>query len=344
MTAALCSGNALAQEQAAGSGKVQAKGGVYHDDDATTVATVVVDGQVGLPKRTRVGVHGLVDVVSSASVDVVSEATERFKEVRLEVGGRAGIKVGDMDFGVGFVHSAENDWQSYSPSATFAIELLQKNLRLGAGYGFGFNEVGRSHDPNFAERMTSHAVDVRATQVLDKKSLVTVSYTLQVAQGWLSSPYRYVRAPGQAVLETHPAGRIRHAISTNGRRYLAKGVGLDLSYRFYGDDWGILSHTVSTALLFEFLGHFKARVRARGYYQVAADFWRENYDGLLRYMSADRELSTFWDIGGGAKLGWKYKGFSVNAKADVVYYEFIDFARLSNRTALVSDLGVGYKW
>ncbi len=336
---------ATAQDLEAGGGALRAKGSLYVDDDHTTIGTTLVDGQVGLPGRARVGAHVLADVISSASVDVVSTATERFDEVRLEAGGRAGIALEDVDLSVAFVHSAENDWQSYAPSATFAVEQLQKNLRLSAGYGFGYNEVGRADDPNFSSEMLTHSGQVSAVQIIDKKSLLGISYSLQHASGWLSSPYRFVMSgAGRGSLEVHPSTRLRHALTAHGLRYLARGVGLEASYRFYADDWGVLSHTLSAGLRLDFLEHFDLRLRGRGYYQTAATFWRESYDKPLRYMSADRELSTFWDAGGGVKIGFRYGGLEIDAKAEGLYYRFLDFSLLQSRAALVADLGVGYRW
>ena len=45
----------------------------------TTVVTSVAEASVHLPQPVVIGGHALVDAVSSASVDVVSAATSRFK-------------------------------------------------------------------------------------------------------------------------------------------------------------------------------------------------------------------------------------------------------------------------
>src|SRR5687768_1536481 len=114
-----------------GDGSVLAKGSLYADDDDTTVWTALADAEVGLPADMRIGAHGLVDVISTASVDVVSAATDRFDEVRIELGGRAGMEITpEVDLGVGFVHSQENDWESFAPSTTLGVDLFQRNTSL----------------------------------------------------------------------------------------------------------------------------------------------------------------------------------------------------------------------
>ena len=310
----LVGGRAMAQPDStrtrdAGQGAVNVKGSLYADDDDTTVWTALADAEVALPSDARVGAHALIDVISAASVDVVSAATERFEETRIELGGRAGMYITDeVDLGVGFVHSQENDWESFSPSATITAELFKRNTTLNAGYGFSHNLVGRAEDPSFRRELDSHTAQASISQVIDDKSVLNLAYTFQASLGFQSSPYRFVTAFGGvfSTPERHPDARYRHAVTVSGLRYLVKDVGLEASYRFYGDDWGVLSHTAHAGVAaVRFADFVDLRFRGRFYYQVAADFWREQYDEQLTYMSLDRELSTFWDAGGGAKLGFR---------------------------------------
>lgn len=349
---ALVAGTAFGQPDSTrtrepGQGAVNAKGSLYADDDDTTVWTALVDAEVSLPADSRVGAHALIDVISAASVDVVSAATERFDETRIELGGRAGMRVtDDVDLGVGFVHSQENDWESFAPSANLTAELFKRNTTLNAGYGFTHNRVGRAEDPSFQQQLDNHTAQASVTQVIDEMSLLSLSYTFQASLGFQSSPYRFVTAFGGvfSTPERHPDERYRHALTVSGLRYLAKDVGLEASYRFYGDDWGVLSHTTHAGLRFLFADFVDLRVRGRFYYQVAADFWREQYDEQLTFMSLDRELSTFWDAGGGIKLGFRGDVWHASAKVDGIYYRFVDFSRLDGRVAVVADLGGGVRW
>ena len=340
-------GAAHAQWRGPGEGEVGAKGSLYADDNATTVWTALADGEVGLPRRARVGAHALVDVISTASVDVVTQATSRFDEVRVEVGGRAGMWVTEeVDLSVGMSHSQENDWESFAPSASLTLDLFKRNTTLNAGYGFVHNRVGRSGDPNFEEKLQSHTAEVGLAQVIDRRSLLDVRYTFQGSLGYQSSPYRYIRSFGTvfSVLERHPSERFRHAITTSGLRYLVDDVALEASYRFYGDDWGVLSHTATAGIRIELGDLVDLRGRGRFYHQRAATFWRELYDTPMEFMSLDRELSTFWDAGGGLKLGMHGTHWRADVKVDALYYRFLDFAYLDGRIALVADVGGGVRW
>ena len=333
---------ARADEGGTGSG-ITARLGVYADDDQTTVVTSLVDAGANLGPNATVGAHLLVDSISSASVDVVSAATPAFNENRYEAGGRASLRRGANELGLGYIRSVENDWASHALSASVARDLADKNTRLELGLAYVKNAVGRSADEGFHRRLDSYQGALSVTQLLDARSLVTLGYTLQRNDGFQSSPYRYVVTSDRqlARAETHPGTRMRHALAVSGQRHVLDASSLVLDYRLYRDDWGILSHTAGVGLMTAFGEHADLRVRARVYRQGAADFWRREYAQPMRYMSVDRELSTFWDALVGVKLGLHFGIVSADAKVDVLYYAFSDFARLTERVAVVADTSVG---
>ena len=94
---ALASSAAHAQvkDEEPGEGDVKGSVGMYADSDKTTVVTSVAEGSVRLPQPLVINAHALVDAVTSASVDVISAATPRFSENRVELGTSAQIVVTD---------------------------------------------------------------------------------------------------------------------------------------------------------------------------------------------------------------------------------------------------------
>lgn len=338
----------LAQEDRdPGQGDVSSKLSVYADDDQTTVMTTAVDGEVTLPAELSVGAHVLVDAVSTASVDVVSAATGRWTENRVETGGRVGAEIAhSVQTSLRYVLSQENDWLSHSVQAGAGRDFADKNTRLEAAYGVTLNSVGRANDPTFEKDLSVHSAQAGLTQLWSETTLFQASYSLQLANGFMSSPYRYVgTASGMTSMpETHPDSRMRHAINFRALRSLGSRMAIDAVYRFYTDDWGIQSHTASTALRLEAGKSFDVRLRARGYYQTEADFYAESYDDIQRFMTVDRELSNFWDVAGGLKLAYTIGGFVIDAKVDAVRYEFLNFSLLQRRTALITDIGLRLTW
>jgi len=319
--------------------------GVYVDDDATTVITSVVDVGAALGDRVDAGAHALVDRVSSASVDVVSAATGRWREDRLEAGVRAALRALGFSWDAGWVHSWENDWRSQGLSLALRRELAQRNTTVQLSYGLTDNHIGRAHDPTFEEQLTTHTGEVSLTQLWDPRTWVAVIYTFQRQQGYQSSPYRYVSAlDGSTQAERHPERRARHAVTLRLVRAIGAHAGWDTSYRVYTDTWGLRSHTLSTALRWQLGDAWDLDLSLRGYLQGDARFYRETYAVSARYMSADRELSRFWDVGRGGRLAWSAGAWRVSASVEGVYYRFINFARLPGRAALVTNAGATWSF
>jgi hypothetical protein len=347
--AELASANAPAAAQVAetepGDGAVDATVSVYADDDETTVVTSLVDGSVRLPAPVVLSAHALVDAVSSASVDVVSAATSRWDERRVELGATAAARAAGTDATIGYTTSGENDWRSHAVEVGLARELARKNTTLSLGYGRTLNRVGRAEDPTFERELVVHGGRVALSQILGPRTLASIAYTVQTSSGYHASPYRYVTdATGASRPEMHPDERLRHAIALRVMRAVGDATSIDAQYRLYVDDWGIASHTVTAAVSRELSDSLDLRVRGRGYYQGRASFYREDYEMPMQYMSADRELSTFWDAGGGIRVAWHGEHVEIAAKADGTYYRFLDYARLAGRVAIVTGGGVTWQW
>jgi hypothetical protein len=149
---------------------------------------------------------------------------------------------------------------------------------------------------------------------------------------------------GFSAPESPPESRTRHAVTARVLQTIGRANFIDIQYRIYGDDWGILSHTAELAYTRALTSEWSLRVRARGYRQGHAAFYEETYAMPMRYMTVDRELSTFWDVMGGLKLGYAGDSWDLDAKVDCIAYRFEDYARLAGRIAIVSGAGVTWRW
>jgi len=337
--------NSYAQEREVGEGEVHTRTLVYDDDDATTVTSNYVGADVTLPAKMVVGAYALVDSVSSASIDVVSAATTRWEEDRVEVGASVGGIVSGQEFSLGVVRSEENDWRSLSVQIGTAREFFQRNTRVSAAFGFTSNDVGRAMDPNFEESLTAMSLELGVGQLIDKKTRVGAAYSFQGLSGFQSSPYRYVSTlDGASVAELHPDSRLRHALSGFAMRSLHESTSVRIGYRLYRDDWGIWSHTATLGLRFAFAKYFGASLDTRLYQQNRADFYRNNYQTTRRFMSFDRELSTFRDTSVHAGLTAKLGPVLFDVKAGVIRYRFRNFDPLPKRRALLLGGGLKLLW
>lgn len=327
-----------------GDGRGEARVLLYDDDDATTVVTTTVDAAAVAPGHVDVGAHALVDVVSSASVDVVSAATERWTENRVEIGARVGAELAGFETSAGYTNSQENDWASHAMRVGVAKELFERNTRVSAGYALVLNDVGRASDPSFVRSVTSHMVDAGASQLLDERTRVGGSLTVQRLDGFQSSPYRFVEAGTSRLPERHPDARTRLAATVFGVRSLVGWLAARVTYRAYVDDWGVRSHTGKLRVAADLGKRWHAGLAGRVYYQGDAAFYREQYNRVLAHMTADRELSTFWDASATADVSVDLGPVSADAKVGAVHYEFKNFAPLAERLAIVVGAGVGAAW
>jgi hypothetical protein len=331
---------------------------MYTDDDATTVVSPRTR-VTGRPHEDwSISAGWAADVTTSASVDVTTSATPRaeaWRETRHEVFGSVGTTQGDVGASAGAVYSTEEDWDSIGVGGGASLDLLQRNVTLSGRYGLSLETVGRAKDANFARPLTVHTGEAGFTQVLSPSAIGQVTYTLTAAQGYQQSVYRYVpvqRMFSETVLpETHPDSRLRHAITLRANQHVFSDSAVQGDYRLYLDDWGVLSHTVGLRYLVHFDSGLTLRLRARGYLQGGADFYRDEYestDGTVpTFVSRDREISDLVGLLGGLKAAWRLDDvgpisyLEIDAKADVFRYAYSDYEELSGRVGWVGEGGLG---
>ena len=321
----------------------------YFDNDGNKIVTplVAVTATLGDTGQVTLDAHASVDIMTCASIDVLSAATPHgyFREVRKETGGDASVKLGDWTLSGGAVYSKENDYSSISGNFGAAKELNQKNTTVAVGYSYTDSNVGRSHDPTFNKDLASHTVTATVTQVLSKSLVGQVSYFMGYLDGFQSSPYRHVRiATGITAPESAPNVRVRNAVALRVKAALAPDHFLSGDYRAYIDSWGLTSHTVEVGYTWQMLPWLAWRLRDRFYAQSSTDFYAWTYNVPRKYMSSDRESGAFWgdlvglrasfqpDIGRTQKL-------TIDLKFDFMYQKFKDFTLLPERLMYVTELG-----
>ena len=347
-------------------GDAEIRESFYYDSDHTQVSTTSVDATV-VPGRIGLTLRGeyLADVISSASIDVVSAATGRWEETRHQASGGVTFERELWTADAGYTFSDENDWTSHTANVSLGRDFLQRNTNVTAGYVYVHNRVFRADDSNFRDQLQTHAVNLTVTQVLGKKTNFRVSGFFADNRGYQSSPYRFVPVgttfgtpPDPAgtcagalacPLERHPHLRQRYAVAPTVIQYAPIGQrpGAFLAtYRLYGDSWQILSHTLELAYRLDLARWFQVRVRSRTYFQDKAFFYQERYSEPLTYLSVDREVSTFIHQLSGIKLTYKsglagpFDDIRIDVKADVFYFKFFNFVRLPSRVGGIAEIGL----
>jgi len=152
---------------------------------------------------------------------------------------------------------------------------------------------------------------VGLTQVINRRTLMQLNYSLGISSGYLTDPYKVLSlvdgTTGDTVgyiTELRPDTRLRQSVYWQTVLHLPEDV-IHLSYRYFWDDWGTRSHTVDLHYHFD-LGHdFYLEPQARYYTQSAADFYHHSLVSgapLPSYASADYRLAEMSSYTYGLKL------------------------------------------
>jgi hypothetical protein len=321
---------------------------VYADSDRTQVVSPVVQGTADVTPDTNVSLGYLADIVTSASVDIVSQASPTtIHDTRHQVSTGLSHIFGTLTARGGYSYSKENDYLSHTLNGGIEQELFDKNTTLALGYGLSLNTVGRADDMNFSRGLTVQSMSASWTQILSERTLTQLTYELGYASGFQASAYRFVpirmnatATPEFWVPETDPDTRSRHAIVIAVNHALGTDSSVQADYRFYLDDWGITSHTIGARYFVNLSKNLELRLRERFYTQGAASFYQDSYAAPTKYITYDRELSPLWSETLGGKLSYLFAPHvEGELKLDLFYYSYADFVPLTSRTG--TNVGIG---
>ena len=135
------------------------------------------------------------------------------------------------------------------------------------------------------------------TQVVNRKTIVQLNYTLGLTDGYQNDPYKIVSVIDPAtglpatgsgssffdtastgnlpyVYESRPDSRQRNSLYFKAVHHLSEDV-INASYRYFWDDWGIASHTLDFRYRYELKNSY-LQPHVRYYTQDAADFYTHN--------------------------------------------------------------------
>lgn len=355
--------------------------GAYSDTDHVEVLSPMITGSVASPTQGwNVGGSYLVDVVSAASPDIVSEASPPFHEVRQAGTLTGGYKPDIYGFQASADVSSEPDYLSVGGGLALSADLDDKLITPRIEYDYSHDTIGRGGTPFsvFHHTFQVHEVDAGLTFVVSARALFIVNGTLQFERGDQSKPYRYVpmfspeiapfiprgasvglvngvRLP-MRLLEQLPLSRDRYAIS--GRfAYRFKTSTLRLEQRLYMDSWQQMATTTDLQYLIDVGTNLRIWPHVRVNAQNGANFYRLAYTvnvpatvgGALAvpsYRTTDRELSPLLTgvFGAGARIALSppmaSTQYGISLQTDVMATHYFDALYLTGRIAIYGTLGL----
>jgi hypothetical protein len=312
--------------------------------------SVLIRKSVG--KSVSLAANYYVDMVSSASIDVITTASP-YKEERTQYSLSGNYLRGNTTVSAGFTSSEESDFDAKTYNLSVSQDMFGQLTTLTLSYAFGDDTVRRSDDPSFFRDNVRQQYGVGVTQILTRNMIAALNVEVITDEGFLNNPYRSVRFldPGSPVgysfePELYPRTRTTNAVGLRTKYYLPYRAALEAQYRYFIDTWDIESHTASIAYLHPWRD-FVFSAKYRYHTQTGAHFFRDLFSRseATNFRGRDKEISaltsqTFKFTAAYEFLpnGWGFidKG-TVNFSLDHLMIDYDEFRDISTGAAVGSE-------
>ena len=291
-----------------------------------------------------------VDMVSSASIDVITTASP-YTEERTQWSLGMDYLRGNTTMRVNYTESDESDFDAKTYGFSVSQDMFGDLTTLTLSYALGDDLVRKSDDAMFERPLDRQIYGVGITQVLTKNLISSINVETVTEEGYLNNPYRVVRyldplsALGYSFEpELYPNTRTTTAVGLRARYFLPYRAAIEGEYRWFTDTWDIDANTVAISYIhpwreWTFTGKF------RWHDQDGAHFYRDIFtrSGETNFRGRDKELSPLTSYT--LKLQAAYEfisddgdpawGFITRAKVTAsVNFLSIDYHDFSDLTAL----------
>ncbi len=258
--------------------------------------SLLVRKQVG--KSTSFVGNYYVDMVSSASIDVVTTASP-YTEERTQWSLGMDYLRGNTTITTNYTSSVESDFDATTYSFAVSQDMFGDLTTLSLSYAYGDDVVGRSDDPGFERENRRQHYGLGLTQIFTRNLITSLNFETITDEGFLNNPYRSVRYAdagqprGYAYEpELYPSTRTSNALGVRARYFLPYRAAVQGEYRFYTDTWDIVSHTASLTYIHPWRDWtFEAKYRFHD--QTGAHFFRDIFSRseATNFRGRDKELS-----------------------------------------------------
>ena len=283
--------------------------GNYWRDRNTRVLAPDAELSKELPSGTIVTAGYLLDAITSASASAGVTSDQPFTELRNQIHFAVTQRIGNFTLGGSYRYSTESDYWAHVFGLNAGGELNEKNTLLNASLFYTHADVGARSGPTSytpVGRLESKLLLLSASQILTRHLVVDGLVELadeggddnidaaycgdpnhpdhkserQCLPEFLSNPYRTVILDASPVREQEPGERKRLSITGLARYSIMRPGAFDYivfagKYRFYADDWGVVSHAPELRT-YVGVGPLEFRLTGRYYTQSAADFFKFN--------------------------------------------------------------------
>lgn len=282
----------------------------YYNGGGTKVDGPALLVRKGFAEQTSVYASYYADVISGASIDVVTTASP-YKETRREYGAGLDYLYRNTLMGLSFGNSDERDYAASTFGVNIAHEIFDGLTTVNMGYVVGDDQVGKT-GTDFKRDVHRRQYKLGVSQIFTKTFLMGLDYEGTLEDGYLNSPYRAARLQGLLVPEIYPGTRDSYAIALRAVKGLIGDDGrlnasFRLAYRYFWDTWDITAHTLELGYQKRLNSQWTIEPHYRYYSQSAASFYSDNFQATMTYMARDKELATFQSHTVGVKATYEFR-------------------------------------
>jgi len=314
---------------------------------------VTVDGPSLLVRKKfgekfSVAANYYVDMVSSASIDVLTQASP-YKETRRQASLAVDMLQGKTQYSLAYTNSDENDYTANTASFDLSQDMFGDLTTVSFGFSRAWDEVRRNGDPEFKEPVDRWSYRVSVSQIVTPTLMMGLIFETITDEGFLNNPYRsarYVDPTAAAGFswepEVYPNTRTSNAVSLTADYFLWYRAAIHGMYRYYTDTWGIGANTLRIGYTHPIGDRWILEAGYRWYDQSSADFYSDifPYANSQNFLGRDKEMSTFQSQMVNVGATWslpaiKWGGIersTINVFYDHAIYDYKDF-----RNALKGD-------
>lgn len=297
---------------------------LYHGYDGGGAEIVGPSVLVRKQFADTVSVYGnyYVDMVSSASIDVETTASE-YTEERTQTSVGIDYLTGKTTMSLGATTSKENDYDATTYGFGISQDFFGDLSTLGLSVSFGDDIVRRNGDDEFEDEAKRTRYGLSFSQVITKDMIAGLNIETVIDEGFLNNPYRSVRycvqgdasncASAANESELYPRTRNSDAIALRTKYFLPYRAAVKFEARAYRDSWGIEAHNWELKYVHPIGDQWLLEAKFRQYNQTkGADFYADLFDfkEATNFRARDKELSQYTNtnIGLGVtydvRVGW----------------------------------------
>lgn len=323
--------------------------------EETLVFNPVMYARIAQPDGVTHDVYLPVDIVTAASpdaLDVIASASRDTETVDLDIYTRVPTS-DDSAVTLHWGGHVEEQFRSVYGGIGTSYEMADDNAVLTVSFD-GILDVldpvqPNGWDPGLTERFTG-SLNVSLSQLLSPTTVVIGSYGATAQIGtigttWNSVPYE----GGDRVPDLLPRHRLRHALAGQLRQAIEESRTFFLvGYRFYGDDFGIVGHTIDAQVTQYLSPELSLRASYRFHAQSGAWFYTERLPITVSidstYRTADSDMSMFdaHEVGGVLRWYWDPRG-AVTARSSYFELSYYHYERTNGLSANIAALGWGWE-